>query len=102
MIIYDRIDCNRCYGEGILERGPFCFKPASDCCGGCYEETVCELCEGEGYLEPAEDDYEGMRAYNLYQETICRIKHPSELFMFEKRLKFLSELLNQHLESIRL
>ncbi len=36
--------CQECYGEGYVEVGPICSKPASMCCGGCYQRVECE-CE---------------------------------------------------------
>lgn len=42
------IDCPECEGEGTYEDGPICTRPASQCCGGCYETRVCEKCNGRG------------------------------------------------------
>lgn len=50
-------DCKDC-DEGKQEVGPICFRPASNCCGGCYQEVECETCEGSGtlYVELDYDD----------------------------------------------
>jgi hypothetical protein len=34
--------CQDCFGEGFIEVGPMCSKPASMCCGGCYTKIECE------------------------------------------------------------
>ena len=39
------VDCPDCNGDGFHEVGPQCFKPASDCCGGCYIHEDCKGCE---------------------------------------------------------
>lgn len=41
--------CQKCYGDGVVESGPFCSMPASECCGGCYEQVSCE-CELPFYI----------------------------------------------------
>lgn len=38
--------CEDCNGEGYTEYGPVCSKPASMCCGGCYQKIECE-CENK-------------------------------------------------------
>lgn len=43
---YQSIICPNCDGEGTVLEGPFCFKPASSCCGACYEEVECITCNG--------------------------------------------------------
>lgn len=40
-------ECETCHGEGIVEFGPDCSRPASDCCGGCYREAPCPDCHGD-------------------------------------------------------
>ena len=40
--------CENCWGEGTIDVGPICFKPMSECCGGCFEEDVCPHCNGSG------------------------------------------------------
>jgi len=44
-------ECENCGGSGMVESGPFCFKPSSVCCGGCTELEACEECEGRGEVE---------------------------------------------------
>ena len=41
--------CEGCWGEGTIDVGPFCFKPMSECCGGCFEEETCPDCNGTGF-----------------------------------------------------
>jgi len=41
--------CEGCWGEGTIDVGPFCFKPMSECCGGCFEEETCLDCNGTGF-----------------------------------------------------
>lgn len=66
------VHCKQCSGEGFQEVGPVCFKPASMCCGGCYEKHKCEHCGGSGeheidftytelkeYLESVRDGFSG-------------------------------------------
>ena len=45
-----QIPCNICEGTGDTEVGPICWKPASECCGGCYETIACTSCEQTGYI----------------------------------------------------
>lgn len=40
----DQNVCIHCNGEGYTENGPYCNKPASECCGGCYTQVECD-CE---------------------------------------------------------
>lgn len=42
--------CEDC-DEGFQEYGPVCNKPASMCCGGCFEKVKCEECDGSGEKE---------------------------------------------------
>lgn len=46
--------CEECDGDGYLEVGPQCMKPASECCGGCYVKVECEECNGKGETEHEE------------------------------------------------
>lgn len=34
--------CNDCLGSGYVEVIKECYKPASECCGGCTEKELCE------------------------------------------------------------
>jgi len=34
--------CNDCLGTGYYEQRKECFKSASECCGGCYENVLCD------------------------------------------------------------
>ena len=53
---YQMITCPNCDGEGIILEGPTCFKPASSCCGGCYEELECPTCQGSRIIESNNED----------------------------------------------
>ena len=51
------IKCKDCDGEGTYEYGPVCSKPASMCCGGCFETMKCEECSG-GFITTDLSDIE--------------------------------------------
>lgn len=34
--------CNDCSGNGYYEELEECYKPASECCGGCYKKDLCD------------------------------------------------------------
>jgi hypothetical protein len=42
--------CEECNGDGHYDVGPECDKPASMCCGGCYENVECSICLGTGEI----------------------------------------------------
>jgi len=44
-------ECPSCEGYGTIDIGPICFKPMSQCCGGCYETETCSTCNGIGHIE---------------------------------------------------
>ena len=48
---YIEIECDNCNGEGEYEEMQYCFKPMSECCGGCTKTVVCEKCNGQGVIE---------------------------------------------------
>jgi hypothetical protein len=50
------VDCPHC-DNGQIEIGPTCFKPPSECCGGCYDTGTCEECNGDGELTVILDKY---------------------------------------------
>ena len=53
---YKEIPCFDCDGSGEIEStNPVCDKPASACCGGCYEVYECKTCDGTGTIA-GEDD----------------------------------------------
>jgi RecJ-like exonuclease len=56
--LQEPVECQTCYGEGTMEVGPTCFKPASECCGGCYETKKCYVCQGTRVIWIDEDDEE--------------------------------------------
>lgn len=63
------IECKECYGEGKVEEGPVCNRPASNCCGGCYNEYQCEECSGLGTIDVDffEDDIQSL-VETIYSE----------------------------------
>ncbi len=50
------LECFNCDGEGAVEEGIFCIKPASNCCGGCMSYSECDVCSGRGELDAMDDD----------------------------------------------
>ncbi len=48
-IIEKVVQCSNCV-EGVVESIKSCGRAASDCCGGCYDESNCEECDGEGII----------------------------------------------------
>lgn len=53
------IQCWLCDGSGEYESSyPVCSKPASECCGGCYETYTCKYCDGLGEIYPISIDME--------------------------------------------
>jgi len=47
---YEEIECADCSGQGEYDQMQYCFKPMSECCGGCTITVVCEECNGNGYI----------------------------------------------------
>ena len=50
------LECFVCQGHGAVEDGIFCIKPASNCCGGCYAYSQCEVCSGTGEIEAVDEE----------------------------------------------
>lgn len=52
-VLYCELDCLECEGTGEIEvdNRQFCGKPASDCCGGCYDTYQCDSCDGVGKMD---------------------------------------------------
>jgi hypothetical protein len=48
-IIEEIVPCSNCV-EGVIQSIKSCGKPMSECCGGCYDESDCEDCDGEGVI----------------------------------------------------
>ncbi len=48
-IIEEVVPCSNCV-EGVVESIKSCGKAVSECCGGCYDESDCEECDGEGFI----------------------------------------------------
>lgn len=54
-------ECSECGGEGVVEVGPECNVPISECCGGCFRSEPCPEC-GEEAPEPDWDAIREARA----------------------------------------
>ena len=51
------IECFECGGSGEVEStSPNCFKPASECCGGCYDVYPCDYCDATGKIHPLDEE----------------------------------------------
>ena len=84
-------ECPECNGEGTIEYGPICYKPASMCCGGCYQETTCEVCSGDGIMEL--DNPHLWRLYDILMRLEIR-PHTTQ-----KTHDMISGLIDQELKS---
>lgn len=42
--------CKECQGSGV-NTVIYCGQVASNCCGGCEREVICEICKGNGQVE---------------------------------------------------
>jgi len=51
--------CNECSGQGYVEIGPDCDRPASMCCGGCFKKVECNECNGKGYEKQETENEDG-------------------------------------------
>lgn len=49
------VTCEECAGEGGFEDGPRCGGRC-DWCGGCYDDVMCEACQGVGEVEDDEEE----------------------------------------------
>jgi hypothetical protein len=65
-------DCPECDGEGNHQIGPQCFKPSSDCCGGCYNLESCDACSGTGKVNTTLDPE---TIGQIIDHLICRDYH---------------------------
>lgn len=70
------IDCQECEGTGSVLVGPICFKPASECCGGCFEELSCNICDGYGTVDTIELNEDLHKAAKIYNALIETDTHP--------------------------
>ena len=110
---HKEIECFECDGQGQIEGStPVCFKPASQCCGGCYPLYECKLCQGRGTLfsinEEVEDIFLMLEGYEKmivgYEKTLSdfkkMIRGVSENGLLEMEL-MLDETHEMQLEIIR-
>lgn len=54
-------ECATCGGDRVIEVGPECNAPISECCGGCFRSEPCPEC-GEEEEEPDWDSIREARA----------------------------------------
>jgi hypothetical protein len=80
------IECQECEGTGIQEVGPICYKPASMCCGGCYQEVDCYLCNGNGSVITDDRDEESCRIAQILITLHHTQKHPEWMKKLEQKL----------------
>lgn len=74
------VDCPHC-DNGKIEVGPTCFKPASECCGGCYETETCEECDGDGEYTKTLDEDQIRHLLFVYEDI-----NPEKFFSHLKEL----------------
>ena len=104
-----KIDCQECGGEGTVEVGPVCFKPASMCCGGCYQTHKCEDCDGVGYKEVESSDVD---LYDLVERYIkdysrmawsdCKLTMDDDYEFVTLRYQYWKQLTDEQIKSINL
>lgn len=72
------LDCRECGGTGTELVGPICWKPASDCCGGCYQEENCVYCDGDGLVVYGCHQYpeHTNKVIRIYNRLISERIHP--------------------------
>jgi hypothetical protein len=83
------IECFECAGSGEVEStSPICFKPASECCGGCYEKYTCKYCEGSGEIHPLDEEMNDniMMLKSYYQMLVNFHVTQNELKKFELQM----------------
>ena len=51
----DLVECYACEGRGGVE-GPNCCTFFCGYCGGCFEERMCDVCDGRGEIAEECDD----------------------------------------------
>lgn len=80
------IECFECGGDGTYySTYPNCSKPATECCGGCYDLLECDYCEGTGEIHPINDEMQDeimmLNSYEKMLKSLKELKH--ELKMIE-------------------
>lgn len=70
------IECFECNGNGYVDSTyPVCSKPASECCGGCYESVECEYCVGSGEIHPVDEEMnDDIMMVNSYSNMLKDLK----------------------------
>lgn len=75
------LECFNCHGEGAVEEGIFCIRPASNCCGGCMSYSECDVCSGSGELEALDDDMlDQFMMIRAIDHTLDKFKHIRKTF----------------------
>ena len=82
------LECFECGGTGYVDSTyPVCFKPASECCGGCYENVECEYCDGCGDIyaldEMMDDEIMMVKAYENMLINMKTLKHELKMISNE-------------------
>jgi hypothetical protein len=104
-----KLDCPECGGEGRIEVGPICGKPASMCCGGCYETHECEECDGYGCKEVESGDIDlfelverYIKDYSRMSWTDCKLTLDDEGDFVTLRYLDFKQLTEQQIKSMNL
>jgi len=72
------MNCRECNSRGWVEVPDNCGKAASMCCGGCVENEICFVCDGDGELKEALMDEDLLRAVNVYDRLFKHcVFHPA-------------------------
>ncbi|MHC4715131.1 MAG: hypothetical protein ACYTAN_17985 [Planctomycetota bacterium] len=75
------LQCFNCYGEGAVEEGIFCIRPASNCCGGCMSYAECNVCSGTGELEALDDEMvDQFMMLRAIENTLSKFKEIRKTF----------------------
>lgn len=107
-------ECFICDGTGYTDSvGPVCSKPASECCGGCYESNPCGYCHNGDIHALSEEMEDNIMVLNAYNKMIPNLKRSHRAFLSdvkcyhedaEKEMEILldSHSLNEQLNQLQL
>jgi len=66
-------DCEGCNGTGIVDVMN-CHNQSNECCGGCYKDAECDMCEGSGvcsFWSAIEEEFSTMvKDWDLTKEEL--------------------------------
>jgi hypothetical protein len=77
--LQEHVICTECYGEGVVEVGPHCYRPASECCGGCYQTQTCYVCDGDKHITIDEDDEDMLDKAMMLHSVRYRLRRFTDL-----------------------